>query len=308
MRLALLAALVIIFCGYLTFWVIAERRRKQAPGSELSAAGTARLTSPERIAVGFVTNFFDTLGIGDFATAASIFKLRRLVADENIPGTLNVGHALPTFAEALIFISLVRVDARTLALMIIAAVVGAWVGAGVVSRWPRKAIQIGLGLALLAAAVLMGMAQANVFPAGGMALGLSGARLWVAVGMNCVLGALMTLGIGLYAPCMILVSMLGMDPRVAFPIMMGSCAFLMPAASIRFIRSARYDRPAAIGLTLGGTPAVLIAAYLVRSLPLGAVRLLVIVVVLYTAISMLLSAAKSRRKTIGDQAAPAAVQ
>ena len=99
----------------------------------------------------------------------------------------------------------------------------------------------------------------------------------------------MMLGIGLYAPCMILVSLLGMNPTAAFPIMMGSCAFLMPVSSVRFVRTRTYHAQAALGLALGGLPAVLIAAYLVRSMPLGAVRWLVVAVVVYTSINMLMT-------------------
>ena len=112
------------------------------------------------------------------------------------------------------------------------------------------------------------------------------------IGVNFLLGALMTLGIGLYAPCLILVSLLGMSPIAAFPIMMGSCAFLMPAAGARFIGLRRYDVRAALGLALGGIPAVLIAAFIVRSLPLVWLRWLVVVVVLYAAIAMLRSAGR----------------
>jgi len=134
------------------------------------------------------------------------------------------------------------------------------------------------------------MTQLNLFPGGGDTLGLSGIRLWLGLGGNFVLGVLMMLGIGLYAPCMILVSLLGMNPTAAFPIMMGSCAFLMPVSSVRFVRTRTYHVQAALGLALGGLPAVLIAAYLVRSMPLGAVRWLVIVVVVYTSLNMLLTA------------------
>jgi uncharacterized membrane protein YfcA len=207
-----------------------------------------------------------------------------------IPGTLNVGHALATIAQAFIYTSIVPVDPTTLLLMIVAASVGAWLGAGVVVHWPRRKIQIGMGIALLGAATLMLMTQLNLFPGGGDTLGLSGIRLWLGLGGNFVLGVLMMLGIGLYAPCMILVSLLGMNPTAAFPIMMGSCAFLMPVSSVRFVRTRTYHVQAALGLALGGLPAVLIAAYLVRSMPLGAVRWLVIVVVVYTSLNMLLTA------------------
>jgi uncharacterized membrane protein YfcA len=279
LKSALLLALVVLCAAFMALW-----------WQRLRAAGELRWPPVPQLAIGAVTNFFDTLGIGSFATTTSLYRLRRLVPDELIPGTLNAGHALPTVAQALIYITLVKVDALTLVLMIAAAVLGSWAGAGVVSRSTRRSIQVGMGLALVAAALLMLQSQLGAVSAGGDALVLSGARLALGLLGNFVLGALMTLGIGLYAPCLILVSLLGMAPTAAFPMMMGSCAFLMPLASLRFIGRGRYAPAAALGLSLGGVPAVLVAAYLVHSLPLAAVRWLVIVVVLYTAVSMLRSA------------------
>jgi len=248
------------------------------------------------LGVGFITNFFDTLGIGSYATTTSLFRFFRMVPDERIPGTLNVGHTIPTIIEAFIFTRIVPVDARTLILMIAASVVGAWLGAGVVARWPRRKVQIGMGLALLAAAGLMLMTALSVGPAGGSALSLEGPRLWVGSGINFVLGALMTLGIGLYAPSMITVSLLGMDPKAAFPIMMGSCAFLMPVASARFIKERSFDPKASLGLMIGGIPAVLAAAFIVKSLPLTYVRWLVVVVVVYTSVTLLMAANREKAK------------
>jgi uncharacterized membrane protein YfcA len=212
------------------------------------------------------------------------------VRDERIPGTLNVGHTPPTIAQALIFIAIVNVDVWTLTLMIVAAVAGSWLGASVVSGWPRRNIQIGMGGALLVAATLFLLTIFGVAPGGGEALALSGTRLAIGLGVNFVLGALMEVGVGLYGPCLILVSLLGMNPQAAFPIMMGSCAFLMPIGSLKFIRSERYSLRASLGLGIGGVPAVLIAAFIVKSLPLLYLRWLVVVVVLYAALSMLRSA------------------
>jgi len=237
----------------------------------------------ERLLLGFITNFFDTLGIGSFAPTTAAFRARRLVSDELIPGTLNVGHTPPTIVQAVIYITVIAVDRLTLALLIAAAVVGAWFGAGIVSRWERRRVQRGMAIALLVTAVFIMLRMTAIFPGGGEALALRGAPLVAAVLGNAVLGALMTLGIGLYAPCMAMISLLGMNPVTAFPIMMGSCAFLMPVASMRFLKAGRYDRPAAIGLALGGIPGVLLAAFLVKSLPLDAVRVLVVIVIGYTA-------------------------
>ena len=256
------------------------------PVSSSVTAVPALRPSPFQLALGFVTNFFDTLGIGSFAPTTAVFRARRLVADELIPGTLNVGHTPPTVIQAVIFVTAIRVDVLTLVLLIGASVLGAWIGAGIVSAWQRRRIQRGMAIALLVAAAFTVLRMTGVFPAGGDALGLRGALLLTGALGNFVLGALMTLGIGLYAPCMAMVSLFGMNPRTAFPIMMGSCAFLMPVASARFLHTGRYDRSSALGLAIGGVPAVLLAAFVVKSLPLDAVRVLVIVVITYTAARM----------------------
>jgi len=178
--------------------------------------------------------------------------------------------------------------------MVAAAMLGAWLGAGIVAKWPKRKVQIGMGAALLAAAVFFTMRNLGLFPAGSTAIGVSGVLLLVAVAGNFFLGALMSLGIGLYAPCMILVSLLGMSETTAFPIMMGSCAFLMPVGSLKFIREKAYSIRAAVGLAIGGIPGVLVAAYIVKSMNLKTVRWLVIVVVVYTALTMLYSAFSER--------------
>src|SRR5579864_9199947 len=273
----LFVALGVFGAGYIYIWFSGKGR---APG----------VPSLFELFIGFVTNFFDTLGIGSFAPTASIFKFRKMMPDEQIPGTLNVGHTPPTILEAFLFIAIVQVDMLTLVLLLGASVVGAWFGAGIVASWPRRNVQIGMGIALLAAASFFLMSNLSLFPSGGTALVLNDWKLWAGVAGCLMLGALMTLGIGMYAPCMILVSLLGMDPKAAFPIMMGSCAFLMPVASARFIKENSYAARPALGLALGGLPGVLIAALIVKELPLTWVRWLVICAVLYAAITMLRSA------------------
>lgn len=282
--LALLVGLALLAAWFAWRWRTIERaRRLQDPDRRLRP-------TTEDCAVGFVTNFFDALGIGNFAPTTAYYKLRRRVADEDIPGTLNVGHSLPVVLEALIFISAVAIDVVTLVTMIGAAVAGAWLGVGVVARLPRRTIQWAMGLALLFAGALFAAKNVNWLPGGGAELGLHGARLVFAVAVSFILGALMMLGIGLYAPCLILVSLLGMNPLAAFPIMMGSCAFLMPIGGERFARTGRYNVSAALGLTIGGIPAVLIAVYLVKSMPMVWLRWLVVFVVVYAATLMLRSA------------------
>jgi uncharacterized membrane protein YfcA len=281
--IGLVAALVLGAVAYLVRWWSLERR----PQRDTPEARRPRL--PDAL-LGFVTNFLDTLGIGSFAPATAYFKLRARMPDEEIPGTLNSGQALPTITQAVIFIATVSVDLTTLVSMVSAAVLGAWLGVGIVARLSRRAIQLGMGAALLCAALLYLASNLHWMPGGGEALRLTGPRLIVAIAGNAVLGDLMMLGIGLYAPCLILVSLLGMSPLAAFPIMMGSCGLLMPIGAARFIRSGRYNLGAALGLTLGGIPGVLVAAYIVKSLPIIWLRWLVLVVVLYAALQMLRSA------------------
>jgi uncharacterized membrane protein YfcA len=283
----LLATLALVAVAYiLRWWTLERARARRAAASERT-----RLTDA---LIGFVTNFFDTLGIGSFAPTTAYFKLRARMPDEQIPGTLNTGQALPTMTQALIFIATVSVDLSTLISMIVAAVLGAWLAVGLVARLSRRAIQVGMGVSLMCAAILFLASNLHWMPGGGEALGLGGIRLIVAVAANFLLGALMMLGVGLYAPCLILVSLLGMSPLAAFPIMMGSCALLMPVGGARFVRSGRYNLGAALGLALGGIPGVLVAAYIVKSLPVVWLRWLVLIVVVYAALQMLRSAHAER--------------
>ena len=294
--IVLVSTIAVVGIAYIGCWWALERAR--ARNETLHPAELAAWTESRRVLwadplVGFATNFFDTLGIGSFAPTTAYFKLRARMPDEQIPGTLNVGQALPSMSQALIFISIVSVDWVTLYTMVAAAVLGAWFGVGFVARLSRRAIQWGMGGSLLCAAVLFFASNMQWMPGGGDALGLMGPRLIAAVLINGFLGALMMLGVGLYAPCLILVSLLGMSPLAAFPIMMGSCGLLMPIGGARFVRSGRYNRGAALGLALGGIPGVLVAAYIVKSLPIAWLRWLVLVVVLYAAIQMLRSARRS---------------
>jgi uncharacterized membrane protein YfcA len=240
--------------------------------------------------IGFIVNFFDTLGIGSFAPQTALLKFTKQTEDRLLPGTLNVSNTIPVLIQALIFIKIVEVEAITLIAMLISATAGAVLGAGIVSKLSVRKIQLTMGFALLVTAFFMLSGQMDWIQGGGEAIGLTGWKLAVAVGANFILGAFMTAGIGMYAPCMALIYGLGMSPLVAFPIMMGSCAFLMPPASVKFIKKGAYNRKASIAMIIPGAIAVLIAAFLVKSLPLETLRWVVIVVILYTSFVMLRSA------------------
>ena len=235
------------------------------------------------LGVGFITNFLDTLGIGSFAPTTALFKFFKMVPDRVIPGTLNAGDTVPVVFEAFLFIAAVTVEPITLVSMLLASTIGAVIGAGFVSKLPEKKIQIGMGGSLLVVAFFMLAGLMNWMPVGGEAIGLTGGKLIFGIVANFILGALMTIGIGL-------VYALGMSPRVAFPIMMGSCAFLMPAAGMRFVKEGAHDRKASMGLTIGGAVGVFVAYYIVKSLPLKLLSWLVFFVVIYTAIIMVKSA------------------
>jgi uncharacterized membrane protein YfcA len=245
---------------------------------------------PVEYLIGAVTDFFDTLGVGSFAPTTAAFRGLRLVPDEWIPGTLNIGHLPPTMLQAFFFIGAVQVDPATLLSMVGAAGAGAWIGASFVAGWDRRRIQLGMGFALLCGAALFVARNLGWIHIGGTADGAEGAWLAFGIVVNFLLGALMTIGVGLYAPCMVLVSVIGMNERAAFPIMMGSCALLMAAATPPFAARGAYSLRAALGLAIGGLPAVWVAATFVRELPLDALRWLIAAVVLYTGVSMLRAA------------------
>lgn len=254
--------------------------------------------------IGFGCLFFDVLGIGAYAPHTFLYRSFKQVKDQVIPATLNVGNALPTVLQALIFIGLIQVEPITLFSMIAASVIGSWIGAKFVIGFSESKVQISMGIALLITAVFMFLGFMGISDLNNTAIGLSGLKLLIAIVVNFILGALMTIGVGLYSPCMALVSVLGMSVTIAFPIMMGSCAFLMPTCGLRFIQSGKYNRKAALASTIFGSVGVLLAAFLVKQLPLTVLKWLVLVVVLITAFRMLVTGIRNYRglnlEIVGD--------
>jgi uncharacterized membrane protein YfcA len=244
--------------------------------------------------IGFVVNFFDVLGIGAFAPQTALLKFTRQTEDKLIPGTMNVANTIPVLLQAFIFITIIEVDPLTLISMLVSAAVGAVIGAGIVSKLSEKKIRLTMGIALVVTAGFMLARMMNWIEGGGDAIGLTGYKLVFAVVVNFFLGAIMTAGVGLYAPCMALIFALGMSPTVAFPIMMGSCAFLMPPASVKFIKTGSYNRKAALAMAIPGSIAVLIAAFIVKTLPLQTLQWVVLGVILYTSATMLVAALRKK--------------
>lgn len=257
---------------------------------------------PKAAGIGFITNFFDALGIGSYAPTTMLLKLTKyLKSDKLIPGTLTVACSIPVIAEAFLFTNTIKVEGTTLISMVVAAAVGSFIGSKVMTKFNEKIVRIVMGIALVITAVLMLLSQLGVLSAlgaGNTAIGLHGTSLVIALVGNFILGALMTAGVGLYAPCMALVYMLGMSPAVAFPIMMTSCAVLMPVAAYEFIKTGNYNRNASIGITIGGIVGVVIAVLFVKSLDLNVLTWLIIVVVTFTGFQMLYQGIKQKNETV----------
>ncbi len=249
------------------------------------------------LGTGFITNFFDTLGIGSFAQQTAIFKFFKLVDDRLIPGTMNVGNTFATVTQAFLFMTSVKVDPVTLVSISTAAPIGALLGAGVVAKMPRRKIQIGMGAGLMVVAMIILAGLLNLMPLGGEAIGLTGWKLALIIVMSLIFGALQTIGIGFYAPCMAMVYALGMHPATAFPIMMTATAMLMAAGGAKFVKENAYDRKAAIALTIAGIAGVFLAFYVVIALPLIVLKWVVCGVVLYTSISMFISSRQNETTT-----------
>jgi uncharacterized membrane protein YfcA len=287
-KVALFTALGVFSAIFAVQWLRLARdpRRRERP--TLSDLG-----------IGLLTNFLDALGIGSYAPTTALYKFRGRPSDELIPGTLNVGSVAVGVAETVIFVTVIAVDPKLLVAMVASATVGAWLGAGVVSRMPRRAIQLFMGAALLIAAVTFVMGNLGAFPVGGMARGLAGWPFAVAVTANFIFGALNTIGIGWYAPSMVVLALLGLNPITAFPIMMASGGIMLPVAGLRFLRTGRFAWGPSVGLTFGGVIGVLIAVFIVKSLPLRALRWLVTVVVAYAAVVMLRSARRGAAPAAG---------
>lgn len=247
------------------------------------------------LVVGVVANFFDTLGIGSFAGSSAAFKMGKSVDDINIPGTLNVGDTVPVLTEAFLFFGFVDLDTLTLVSMIVASVLGSILMAGVVSKFDRKHVRVAMfvGLFILGSIMLCKALGVGPFGIMGNALKLTGAKLMIAIVANFILGALMSVGVGLYAPCMALCALLGLNVGAAFPVMMGSCAFLMAFGNgPKFIKEGRYDMAASWCQAIGGAVGVFIAYIFVKSIPLTVLTIIVVCVVYFTSFMFLYDAIK----------------
>ena len=253
----------------------------------------------EAVALGAITNFFDTLGVGSFAPTMAWFKFRGLVPDRLIPSTMLVGHTLPAVAQAIIFLVLlgVLVDPALLFGCVLALLMGGLLGVSLVIRAKVWVVQLVVGIALIIAAIMYALTNLHLMPGGGTATGLPLPLMAIAIAANFLFGILLNFGIGNYAPTLVMLSLMGMDPRLSFPIMAAGAALTATGASLRYISIGAIDLRIATGIALGGIPAVLVAAFIVKSMSLELLRWLVVCVVLYAAVVMLKAALNGSRAT-----------
>lgn len=246
----------------------------------------------------FITNGLDALGIGSFATTIAGMKIFKLLDEKKIVPTLNAGCCMVVFVEAVIFLTVIDVELPTLVCMILASILGGVVGVTFAKKLPEAMLRLIMGIGLLAAAYFIVASILGWMPGGGLETGLHGVKLVVACMGNFVLGALLTVGIGNYAPCMAMVYLLGMNPSVAFPIMMCSGSLCCFGAGLRFIKEGMVHWRGMLYIVIGGIPGVLIASFIIKSMPLGVLNWLVVVVLIYTAVTLFIDVAKLRKEKV----------
>jgi uncharacterized membrane protein YfcA len=288
----LIALLVPLGLAILFFTVILIR----------AAIAVRAVPKAEAAMLGAVVCFFDTLGIGSFAPTTAWFKFRKLVPDRLIPPTMLVGLTPPVMVESIIFLLKlgVKVDPVLLFGSAVAVLMGGLIGAPLVARARVWIVQITVAVGLLLAAVAYAMSNLDLFPVGGTAAGLSATLTIVAIAASFGFGILLNFGVGNYAPTLVLLSLMGMDPRLCFPVMAGGAALMGAGAGARHIQIGQIDLKVVLGLAIGGIPGVLVAAYIIVTMPLAVLRWLVIVVVLYAAAVMIRAATIGRRAAARD--------
>jgi uncharacterized membrane protein YfcA len=272
----------------------------------LARAAIAKGVRPslEAMGVGAIVNFFDTLGIGSFAPTTAWLKFRRLVPDRLIPPTMVVGLTPPAMTESIVFLILlgVGVDPVLLFGCAIATMVGGIIGAPLVAKARVPIVQMTVAVGLMLAAIAYAMTSLHLFPGGGTATGLPPALTAVAIAASFGFGILANFGVGNYAPTLVMLSLMGMDPKLCFPIMAAGGSLMGAGASVRHFAIGEVDLRIVLGLAIGGIPAVLVAAFLVKAMPVDVLRWLVFVVVVYTAVVMLRASLSGRRPVASAEA------
>lgn len=274
-------ALIILVNGFFTYRLFADLIRHKSevwrePGSNILFAF-----------LGIVSQFLSTFGVSDFAFNTVAFRLTKTVEDKKIPGTLNAACVIPVAFMALAYITVIKVDVLTLVVLIIAQTTGSYLTPRIVVKLPVSRIRIGIAVGLLCAASFILAGKLQFIPSGGNLTGLPGQKLAIAAAAVFIYGALNNIGIGSYAPTMATVYALGIDPRVAFPIMMGGCTFSCAVGAMEFVRLGGYSRKPTLWISTVGLVGVAAAVYLVKSMDVDVIKWVVFAVVLYAALDLL---------------------
>jgi len=253
---------------------------------------------PEAMLAGAVANIFDTFGISSFAQTTAWMKFRKMVPDRLIPPTMLAGLTPPAMAQSIIFLILlgVKVDPVLLFGSAIAVLLGGLIGAPLVARARVWLVQLTVAIGLTLAAIAYAMTNLHLFPGGGTESSLPVALTIIAIVISFGIGVLLNFGVGNYAPTLVILSLMGMDPRLCFRIMASGAALMAAGAGIRHIQFGQLNLKVVVGLTIGGIPGVLIAAFIVKTMDLQVLRWLVLVVVIYAAAIMFRAAMLGRRE------------
>ncbi|TYC49691.1 sulfite exporter TauE/SafE family protein [Weissella muntiaci] len=251
--------------------------------------------------IGLVTDFGDTLGIGSFATTTALFKVTHFLDDDRkLPGTMNAAHAIPVFVEALLFLTAVKIELTTLIPMTLAAMTGAALGTRITANWPVRKMQRWLAIALALAAVFM-LIKLVTNPGQGESLAVHGLHGWwllLGIFVNFGLGILMTIGLGNYTPELIFFSLMGVNPLVAFPVMMMDAAMIMMTSAVNFVRTGRVEWRGLPAMIIGGTVGVIIAAKLVTFVNMTILSYFIVGIALLTAYNLFRDSRKEEPKSL----------
>lgn len=250
----------------------------------------------------FIIFLLSTFGVSDFAIGASLYPRMKWLDEKKLPGTLNTACVIPVAVMALAYISSIQVGIATLIIAVVAQVIGAYVSPRYVVKLPVNVIKRFISVGLLVAAAMILAGKFNLMPSGGDAVSLTGFKLVLLGVLSLIYGALNNIGIGSYALTMATVYALGLNPGVAFPIMMGACTFSVPVGSMQFIKFDSYSRKITLFASTAGVIGVLVAAFVVKSMDVSALQWLVAAVILYSAVTMIMSTLKET-KTETDAAA-----
>ncbi|WP_018754478.1 sulfite exporter TauE/SafE family protein [Paenibacillus terrigena] len=247
--------------------------------------------------------FFSTFGVSDFAISSIFYRKTKLVTDKKLPGTLNTQCVIPVAVMALAFITVINVDILTLAVCIIAQIIGAYIGPRFVVKLSPTVIRRFIGAGLVIATFFILAGKFGLIPSGGTATGLTGSKLVIAAVCLFIYGALNNIGIGSYALTMVTVYALGLNPAIAFPIMMGAATFSVPIGSMQFIKYGEYSRKITLFTSTFGVIGVLVAVYLVKGLDVSMLQWIVAAILLYSGVSMLIAEFRKKEEHLQEATA-----